>query len=192
MLTDRIIGAFTFRKEVYAEVERDTSFTNTAWFIVIVVAFLNQFGSNLFNSFVNRIIGTAVGTVLAVVGFAVAAYIIHFVSRSLYNADVTFEELVRTLGLAYVWNVIGFVGILGAISPALGCLLAPALIVGVLLGLVAWFVAAKEALDLDWGETIISVIVGWIVMALISILLSGVIYSALGLTEAVARGLFGS
>ena len=146
----------------------------------------------LFNSFVNRIIGTAVGTVLAVVGFAVAAYIINFVSRSLYNADVTFEELVRTLGLAYVWNVIGFAGILGAFSAALSCLLAPALVVGVLLGLVAWFVAAKEALDLDWGETIISVIVGWIVMALISIILSGVIYSALGLTQAVARGLFGS
>jgi len=27
MLTDRIIGAFTFRKGIYAEVEKDASFT---------------------------------------------------------------------------------------------------------------------------------------------------------------------
>ena len=45
MLIERIIGAFTFRKEVYAEVERDTSFTNTAWVLVAVVALLNQLGS---------------------------------------------------------------------------------------------------------------------------------------------------
>jgi hypothetical protein len=30
MLTERIIGAFTFRKGVYADVEQDTSFTTTA------------------------------------------------------------------------------------------------------------------------------------------------------------------
>ena len=34
MLTERIIGAFTFRKGVYADVEQDTSFTTTAWMIV--------------------------------------------------------------------------------------------------------------------------------------------------------------
>ena len=45
MLINRIIGAFTFRKGVYAEVEEDTSFTTTAWILVAVVAFLNQLGS---------------------------------------------------------------------------------------------------------------------------------------------------
>ena len=45
MLMNRIIGAFTFRKGVYAEVESDTAFTQTAWLIVAVVAFLSALGS---------------------------------------------------------------------------------------------------------------------------------------------------
>ena len=31
VLTNRILGAFTFRNGVYAEVEYDSSFTKTAW-----------------------------------------------------------------------------------------------------------------------------------------------------------------
>ena len=46
MVMDRIIGAFTFRKGIYAEVEKDASFTRTAWIIVAVVAFLNELGLN--------------------------------------------------------------------------------------------------------------------------------------------------
>ena len=33
MLTERIMGAFTFRKGIYAEVEQDASFTSTAWLL---------------------------------------------------------------------------------------------------------------------------------------------------------------
>ncbi|MDP2965129.1 MAG: hypothetical protein Q8N39_03710 [Pelolinea sp.] len=45
-MMEKIIGAFTFRKEVYQEVEKDASFTPTAWMIVAVVAFLSQFGAH--------------------------------------------------------------------------------------------------------------------------------------------------
>ena len=45
-MMERIIGAFTFRKEVYQEVEKDTTFHPTAWMIVAVVAFLSQLGAN--------------------------------------------------------------------------------------------------------------------------------------------------
>ncbi|NIN67197.1 MAG: hypothetical protein GTO63_21360, partial [Anaerolineae bacterium] len=79
-------------------------------------------------------------------------------------AEVTFEELVRTLGLAYVWNVVGVLGVLTAFSEALRCVLAPALIVSAILMVIAWFVATKEALDLDWVQTIITVILGWIAL----------------------------
>ena len=64
MLTERIMGAFTFRKGIYAEVERDASFTSTAWILVAVVAFLNQLGANasgeIFNWLVSAVVGTGV------------------------------------------------------------------------------------------------------------------------------------
>ncbi|HSG18684.1 MAG TPA: YIP1 family protein [Anaerolineae bacterium] len=185
MLTQRIIGAFTFRKGVYKDVEHDPSFTSTAWLIVIVVAFLSQLGTFSFGA--SWLVASLVGTVFAVIGFAVAAFVVSWVGKSVYKADVTFDEMVRTLGLAYVWRVVGVVGILGGF---LSCLLAPALIAAFILGLVAWFVAAKEALDLEWGQTIITVILGWLVILVFSIITS-LILTALGVGAATVWSAFG-
>lgn len=190
MLTNRIIGAFSFRREVYAEVEKDATFTTTAWLLVIVVAFLNQLGSRASGNLVNWLIGAVVGTIFAVVGFAVAALVINWVGRALFNADVTFEEMVRTLGLAYVWNVIGVISALAAFSEALSCLLAPVMIIAGILLVVSWFVAAKEALDLDWVQTIVTVLLGWIALVAITIV-AGVVLGLLGLGAAVMGGLLG-
>jgi hypothetical protein len=130
MLSDRIAGAFTFKREVFAEVENDPSFTSTAWLIVIVVGFLNQLGSHAGQGATKWILGAVLGTVGVVIGFAVAAMVISIVGKSVFNAQVTFDELVRTLGLAYVWNVIGFIGVLAGFSSALSCLLWPVLFHG--------------------------------------------------------------
>jgi hypothetical protein len=188
MLTDRIIAAFTFRSEVYAEVERDTSFTQTAWILVAVVAFLNQLGSTATDNLASWVIGAIIGTIFAVIGFAVGAFIVNWVGRTVFNAEVTFEELVRTLGLAYVWNVVGVLGILAAFSDALSCILAPALFAAWIAGLISWFVAAKEALDLEWVQTVVTVVLGWIALVLITIL-AGVVMGLLGLGVAAVGGL---
>jgi hypothetical protein len=189
MLSERIMGAITFRKGIYAEVEQDASFTSTAWILVAVVAFLNQLGANASGEFVNWIVGTVVGTIFTIAGFAVGAFVINWVGKSLFNADVTFEEMVRTLGLAYVWNVVGVIGVLSALSTALSCLLAPVQVIAAILMVVAWFIAAKEALDLEWGQTIITVILGFVVLMVIS-LISGLVLGIMGFGAAAVGGLF--
>ena len=191
MLTDRIIGAFTFRRGIYAEVEKDTTFTSTAWLLVVVVGFLNQLGSNASPNLVSWLGGAIVGTIFAVAGFALAAVVISWVGRGLFKAQVTFEELVRTLGLAYVWNVVGVIGVLAGLIAVLGCVLAPVMIVAAILLIVAWFMAAKEALDLGWGETIITVIVGWIVMMAIMFVGSLVLGGIFGPGAAATGGILG-
>jgi uncharacterized membrane protein (DUF485 family) len=185
MLTQRIIGAFTFRKGVYKDVEHDTSFTSTAWMIVVVVALLSQLGTFSFGA--SWLLASLVGTVIAVIGFAVAAFVVSWVGKSVYKADVTFDEMVRTLGLAYVWRAVGLLGILGSF---INCLLAPVLIVAAILGLVAWFIAAKEALDLEWGQTIVTVILGWLVILVFSII-TGLILGLLGVGAASVWSAFG-
>ncbi len=195
MLTDRIIGAFTFRKGVYAEVEKDPTFTRTAWILVVVIAFLNQMGTQVGlvtgtgGGFLNWLLGTIGGTVFAVIGFALGAFVINWAGRTLYDAEVTFEELVRTLGLAYVWQIIGFIGILG-FAPMLSCLLAPVMIIAAIALIVAWFIAAKEALDLSWGQTIITVIAGWIAVWVVMVI-GGFVLGLLGLGAAAMGGLIG-
>lgn len=189
MLTERIMGAFSFRKGIYAEVEQDAGFTSTAWLLVAVVAFLNQLGSNASGELFNWLVSSMVGTLFAVLGFAVGAFVISWVGKSFFKADVTFEEMVRTLGLAYVWNIVGFIGVVSVFSDALSCVLAPVTIIAAIATVVAWFIAAKEALDLDWGQTIITVILGWIALIVI-MAISGVVLGIFGLGAAAVGGLF--
>lgn len=189
MLMDRIIGAFTFRKGVYADVEADTSFTQTAWIIVAVVSFLNQIGSNASTNILGWLVGAVVGTIFAVIGFAVAALVVNWVGRAVFKADVTFDELVRTLGLAYVWQIVGVLGVLSAFSTALQCILGPIIVIAVILLIFAWFVAAKEALDLEWLQTIITIFLGWVAL-LVVVFIGSVILGLLGFGAAAVFGLF--
>ncbi|MFC2029208.1 YIP1 family protein [Chloroflexota bacterium] len=188
MLIQRILGAFTFRKGIYASVEKDTSFTTTAWIIVAVVAFLNQLGSQATSNVGNWLIGAIVGTIFAILGFAVGALVINWVGRAVFKAEVTFHELVRTLGLAYVWQVIGVLGILASLA---GCLLAPVMIAAVVLLIVAWLIAVREALDLDWVKSILTVVLGVLAMFVVMALGQWVL-SLLGLGGAVMGGFLSS
>ena len=184
MLIDRIVGAFTFRKGVYEEVEHDTTFTATAWVLVVGVAFLSALGTGTSNEVFSRLIGAGIATILTVISFAVATFIISWIGKSMFGADVTFEEMVRTLGLAYVWNIVALIGVVSIISPTLDCVTLPIRFAASLAGLAAWLVATKEALDLEWGQTIVSVIVGWIVMLAFSFFVA-LILTTLGLGAAV-------
>jgi hypothetical protein len=173
MLTDRIIGALTFRSGVYDDVEKDTSFTQTAWIIVIVASLIGALGDG-------NVIGAIIGTIFAVIGFYVFAWIINWVGREVFKANVTLDELIRTLGLAAIWRAVGLLGLI----PVLGGLIA--LIVG-LLSLAAWLIATKTALDLEWVQTLVTVVIGFIVYMIV-LAIGATIVGILGFGAAVATG----
>ena len=150
-----------------------------------------MFGTRVYENIIHWLIGSIIGAIFVVLGFAVAAFVINWVGRTVFNAEVTFEELVRTLGLAYVWNIVGVLGALVVFSDALKWVVAPARFLAWILGLIAWFMAAREALDLEWVQTIVTVIMGWIVMFAIT-LATGLVLGALGFGAALAAGILGS
>jgi hypothetical protein len=190
MLTERIIGALTFRRGVYAEVEADKTFTATAWILVVIFALLNQLGSFASQNIFDRLVSTGIGLITAIAGFAIAAAVINWVGRRSFSAEVTFSELVRTMGLASIWTAVGLLGIIAALSDALSCILGPVIVISWVALVIAWFVAVHEALDLTWGKTIITVIIGFIPWAII-MSLTGVVLSLLGLTATGFGSLFG-
>ncbi len=57
-------------------------------------------------------------------------------------------------------------------------LAALALVVALILGLIAWLVATKEALDLPWLQTIVSVILGFVVLVGITFTIQAVLVGA--------------
>ena len=62
------------------------------------------------------------------------------------------------------------------------------MVVAAIAMVVAWFMAAKEALDLEWTQTIITVILGWIALMVI-MAISGVVLGIFGLGAAAVGGL---
>lgn len=186
MLTDRIVAALTFRKQVYAEVENDVTFTQTAWMLVLISTFLAQFGGaaaaarGTNGGFIDWLVGTFVGTIFGVIGFAVGAYVIVLVTKSLFNADVDFEEVVRTLGLASIWRAFG---ILDAIGLGFFTFLAS------LAAFAAFVIAFKEAVDLEWFQTIISIVIFMITMIVI-LAMGGAVLAIFGVTAAAVGNFF--
>jgi hypothetical protein len=190
MLTERIVGALTFRRGVYADVEADKAFTATAWVLVVIFALLNQLGSYASQSTFDWIVSTGIGLLTAIASFAVAAAVINWIGRRRFGSEVTFDKLVRTMGLASIWTAVGVLGIIATFSKALAFILGPVIVVSWVALVVAWFVAVHEALDLTWGKTIITVIIGFIPWAIIMVL-TGVVLSLLRLTATGFGSLFG-
>lgn len=200
MLMDRIIGAFTFKSGVYADVKKDTSFTPTAWAIVIGVNVLNQLAGYLAAGAIAAatigalggldelggvgavgavggasLVGSVLGIVISIVGFAVAAWVITFVANQVFKANAQFDEVVRTVGLAYVWNVIGVLVVLAVISPALICVTSIVGLAAAILSAVASAIAVKEAIGLDWTQTIVTIVIAWVAIFIVSAVLGSVV-----------------
>ncbi|MBN1286679.1 MAG: hypothetical protein JXB47_14870 [Anaerolineae bacterium] len=192
MLVERIKKAFLFRTGVYKEVEADKSFTGTAWILVLVVAFLNQLGANARADIGKWVLASIGGTISALIGFAVMAFILNWAGKTFFGAEVTFDEVVRTMGLAYVWNILGVIGALASFSTALTCVLTPALVIAAIMGLIASFVALKEALDLDIVPTIGAVILAFIVNAVVTWVISAILGGIFGTTMGALSALTGS
>jgi len=156
---------------------------------VVVSAFLNQLGSYASSSdLLGWLIGAIVGTILAIIGFVVGALVINWAGRIAFKAEVSFNELVRTLGLAHVWQVVGVLGILIAFLDVFSGELYMIKVLAVVMLIISWLVAAKEALDLGWLQTGVTVLLGWIAQFLITTVITALALGLLGLIAAALGG----
>jgi hypothetical protein len=85
---------------------------------------------------------------------------------------------------------VGVLGILAAISSSFSWVVGLARLAAFVLGLAASLVAAKEALDLEWLKVIITVIVAWVVGALV-LALAGVFLALFGFGGRALEGILG-
>jgi hypothetical protein len=178
MLIDKIVGAITFKKGVYASVANDAAFTSNAWLIVMVVAVLNQLGSRAGiagQGFFRWLISGVLLGIFAVGAFALTVFLVTWLAKAMFKANIQFEQAARALGLAYIWRVVGFIGILGFV-PLLGCVLAPVRLIAGLAGLAADLFAIKESTNMEWTGTIvvavIATVVSLAVLAIATLILS--------------------
>lgn len=135
-IIDRMIGAARLDVDTFEEVEADTSTTKQALLVVALVALATGIGSG-------GIVGLVIGTILAVAGWALWAWIVYLVGTKVLpepDTDADWGQLARTLGFA---QSPGILKVFGAV-PVIGD--------GVLLIVSAWMliamvIAVRQALD---------------------------------------------
>ena len=120
------------------------------------------------------VVGPIVGGLLnALVGWAVWSYVIYYVGTRFMGGTATYGELLRTLGFAQTPNILHIFNFI----PVLGGLLS---LVAFVWFIVAGFIAARQALDLDNVKTFWTIVLG--AVALI------VVFAVVGLVVALIFG----
>ena len=181
-MINRVVKAAMLDTEFYKEAEADTTLTQEALMVVILVSVAGAVGS-----FIGGLIGGNIGSALlalvvsvitGVATYYIWAYVTFFVGTQLFNATADAGELLRVLGYASgprALSILSFIPCVGGLAT----------LVGGIWSLVAGFIGVKEALDLDTTKTLITVVIGWVIVAVITLAISAVMgVGAIGLGAA--------
>lgn len=150
---------------LYEQVEHDQSAMQKAMMVVVLSSIASGLGSfNLQAGIFSAIIGLIVGTVFALIGWFVFAFIIYLVGTKLMpepQTEADHGQLLRTLGFAAAPGVLRIFGII----PGLGGLISFAASIWVL---VTTVVAARQALDYkDTWRAVVVCIIAWFAYMLV-------------------------
>ncbi len=164
---DRIIRAAKLDAQLYEEVEADTGAMGQAMGVVVLSSMAAGVGSVA----IGGLGGILVGTIAALIGWYVWAYLTYFIGTKFLPEPQTkadLGELLRTIGFS---SSPGLIRVLGIIPGLAGLVF---LVAGIWM-LVAMVIAVRQALDYESTSRAVGVcVIGWIVQLLILVLLVSV------------------
>jgi len=164
-LKDRMIGAAKLDVSIYEEVEADKTAMGQATGVVVLSSLAAGIGS-IGKGGVGS--GILMGTMGALIGWYVWAYITYLVGTKLFPEPQTradHGELLRTIGFS---SSPGLIRILGIIPGLMGIVY----LVASIWMLIAMVIAVRQALDYQSTFRAVGVcIIGWVIQTLILVLL---------------------
>jgi hypothetical protein len=173
-MIDRMMSAAKLNVDFYNEAERDTSLTQEALLVVVLVSLAGGIGSfigGLFSKEVGigmTVLGAVVTVVLGVINYYIWSYVTLFVGTKLFKGQADAGEMLRTLGYAYTPRLLSLLSFIPCVGPLLA-------LAGAILSLVASVIAIREALDFDTTKAILTAIIGWVIILVISMVIGAVI-----------------
>jgi hypothetical protein len=162
-IQDRVIRAAKLDVQLYEEVEADRDAMGQAMAVVVLSAVAAGIGS----LGIGGLLGIVVGTIAALVGWLVWAFLTYFIGTRLLPEPQTkadYGELLRTIGFASSPGLIRVFGIIPGIAPILF------LVAGIWM-LVAMVIAVRQALDYTSTPRAVGVcLIGWVAQVAIFML----------------------
>jgi len=167
-LKDRIIRAAKLDVNLYEEVEADKGAFGQA----ITVVVLSSIAAGIGNIAKGGLDGIFIGTIAALMGWCLWAYLTYFIGTKLLPEPQTkadHGELLRTIGFSSSPGLIRVFGII----PGLGRIVFP---IASIWMLVAMIIAVRQALDYKSTSRAVGVcVISWIIQALIFVFLFGIL-----------------
>jgi len=161
---DRMMGAAKLNVQVYEEVEADKSATGQAMGVVV----LSSLAAGLGTIGRGGVSGILMGTIAALIGWYIWAYMTYFIGTKLLPEPQTkadHGELLRTLGFS---SAPGLIRVLGII-PGLGSIV---FMIASVWMLVAMIIAVRQALDYQSTWRAVGVCgIGWVIQMIILMVL---------------------
>ena len=168
---DRMLRAAKLDVNLYEEVEADTGAMRQAIGVVVLSSIAAGIGSIA----TGGLGGILTATIAALIGWYIWAYLTYYIGTKLLPEPQTkadYGELLRTIGFS---SSPGLIRVLGII-PGLGGVVF--LVAGIWM-LMAMVIAVRQALDYESTLRAVGVcVIGWIIQALIFVLLFSILGSA--------------
>jgi hypothetical protein len=184
-IVDRMVRAARLDVSLYEEVEADTTATNQALMVVVLVAVAAGIGQAIAASMAGPnspgIIGPVISSVLgALFGWAVWSYVVFFVGTRFMGGTATYGELLRTLGFAEtpsILLILSFIPVLGGLAS----------LVALIWRIVAGFIATRQALDLDNTRTLVTILLGMLALVIVVAIVGIIVGTIFGAGVLVGR-----
>ena len=161
---NRIIRAAKLDVDLYEEVEADKGAMGQAMGVVV----LSSVAAGVGTIARGGLGGMLIGTILALVGWYVWAYVTYFIGTKFLPEPQTkadYGELLRTIGFSSSPGLIRVLSIIPGLGPVV-------FLVASIWMLVAMIIAVRQALDYESTLRAVGVcVIGWIIQALILMLL---------------------
>lgn len=160
MLTDRLVGALSFKNGVYAETAKDEGFTGPAWGLIVLTAVVGALVSQTAAGAGYSLSGAIIYSAFFSAGFAFLVFLVHIVSVSFFKGTASYVEMLRAAGLALVWSLAANVfNLLGSVTPVLGSALTCVGFFFILVYLGALSRATSETHGIGLGQAVVAVLV---------------------------------
>jgi hypothetical protein len=165
-ILSRLLRVIKLDQTVFAEIEHDEAANTEAAIVVIAATFLGAIGAGIgaanFWVFLLRLL------IGPLVGWLLWSWVTMFVGTRLFAGESDFWEMARVLGYANAPVALGIF----AFIPCVGWIISLAALV---LSLIVGFYAVREALDLPTDKTILTIVIGWVVVFVINVLV-GIVF----------------
>ena len=157
---DRIIRAAKLDQSLYEEVETDEGAMRQAVWVVVLAGVAAGIGSSSTGGFA----GLLMGTIFALIGWVIWAYLTYFIGTKLLPEPQTESnpgELLRTIGFASSPGLIRVLGIIPGLTKLV-------FFVALVWMLAAMVIAVRQALDYQSTLRAVGVCaIGWVIQVLV-------------------------